>query len=140
MYQYKREINMSEFPTLSEMGISRCHEITHYVLRPDGKARDILRIFYKRKKGSVLPERKTFKFGRSAKMVADSNSRTGSEVFEISPFLLKAVSELDKLVDENHSNSDKLKAMLKHVEQLEKDMKFATGEIKELIKSIQKDI
>ncbi len=69
---------MSEFPTLSEMGISRCNEITHYVLRPDGKSRDILRIFYKRKKGSVLPERKTFKFGRSAKMVASSNSNIGS--------------------------------------------------------------
>ncbi len=50
------------------------------------------------------------------------------------------MSELDKIVDGHHSNSDKLKAMLKHVEQLEKDMKFATGEIKELIKSIQKDI
>ena len=131
---------MSEFPTLSEMGISRCNEITHYALRQDGKSRDILKIFYKRKKGSVLPERKTFKFGRSAKMMPDSEAPNGSiEIFEISPFLLKAVSELDKLVDEHKSNSDKLKLMMKHVEQLEKDVKFATGEIKALIKAIQKD-
>lgn len=128
------------YPTLLEMGINRCDEITHYALRQDGKSRDILKVFYKRKKGSVLPERKTFKFGRSAKMVADSQAPNGSlEVFEISPFLLKAVKELDSIVDGNHSNSDKLKLMLKHIEQLEKDFKFVTAEVKNLIKEVSKD-
>jgi len=132
---------MQEFPTLSEMGISRFHEITHYALRQDGKSRDILRIYYKRKKGSVLPERKTFKFGRSAKMIADSTAKSGSvEVFEISPFLLKAVSELDKIVDGHHSTTEKLKVVLKHVKQLEREVNFATTEIEALIKEIQKEV
>jgi len=131
---------MTEFPTLSEMGINRFDEITHYALRQDGKARDILKIYYKRKKGSVLPERKTFKFGRSAKMVADDSAPNGAvEVYEISPFLLKAVHELDKLVDQHHSTEDKLKLMKKRVEQLEKDVKFATDEILDLIKEIRKE-
>ncbi len=132
---------MSEFPTLSEMGINRFDEITHYALRQDGKSRDLLKIYYKRKKGSVLPERKAFKFGRSAKMVANDESPNGAiEVFEISPFLLKAVSELDRLVDQHHSADDKLKIMKKRVEQLEKDVKFATDEILALIKEIKKDV
>ncbi len=132
---------MSEFATLSEMGIKRCDEITHYSLRQDGKSRDILKIYYKRKKGSVLPERKTFKFGRSAKMVADASTKTGSiEVFEISPFLLKAIAELDRIVDQHQSDKDKVKLMIKRLEQLEKDVSFATHEIKSILKSLSKEL
>jgi len=132
---------MTKYTTLAEMGIKRCDEITHYSLRQDGKSRDILKIYYKRKKGSVLPERKTFKFGRSAKMVTDDASKSGSiEVYEISPFLLKAVAELDIIVDHHESDKDKVKLMIKRVEQLEKDVSFATHEIKTLLKSLQKEI
>jgi len=132
---------MSEYKTLAEMGIKRCDEITHYSLRQDGKSRDILKIYYKRKKGSVLPERKTFKFGRSAKMVSDDASKTGSvEIYEISPFLLKAVGELDKIVDQHQSDKDKVQLMIKRVEQLEKDVSFATHELRILLKSLQKEI
>lgn len=129
---------MSESPTLLEMGIKRCEEITHYSLRQDGKSRDILKIYYKRKKGSVLPERKTFKFGRSAKMVTDNSAVSGSiEVFEISPFLLKAVAELDQIVDLYQSDKDKVKLMIKRLEQLEKDVSFSTHEIKSVLKSLK---
>lgn len=132
---------MSDNPTLAEMGIKRCNEITHYSLRQDGKSRDILKIYYKRKKGSVLPERKTFKFGRSAKMVADDSAKSGSvEIFEISPFLLKAVAELDNIVDQNESDKDKIKLTIQRIEQLEKDVVFATNEIKDLLKLIKKDL
>lgn len=128
---------MSEYPTLSEMDINRCEEITRYSLRQDGKSRDILKIYYKRKKGSVLPERKTFKFGRSAKMVADDSAVNGSiEIFEISPFLLKAIAELDTIVDQHESDKDKIKLMIKRVEQLEHDVSFATHELKILLKSL----
>lgn len=73
---------MSDFPTLTEMGICCPDEITHYILTQSEKDKDSLKIFYKRKKGSFLPHRKTFKFGRSAKMISDNNSKTGStEIF-----------------------------------------------------------
>ena len=131
---------MSDFPTLTEMDISRTEQITHYSLRQDGKARDILKIFYKRKKGSMLPERKTFKFGRSAKMVSSNTSKTGSqEIYEISPFLLKAVSELDILVDRRHSDKDLAHLLLKRVNQLEKDIISSTDELRSIIESIKKN-
>jgi len=131
---------MSNFPTLTEMDITRFDEITHYSLRQDGKARDILKIYYKRKKGSVLPERKTFKFGRSAKMIADHHNKSGSiEVYEISPFLLKAVSELDTIVDKRHNDKDLTELLLKRVNILEKDIKASTDELRAIISSLKKN-
>jgi len=128
---------MNNFPTLDEMGISRTNEIKHYTLRQDGKSHDTLRIYYKRKKGSVLPERKTFKFGRSAKMVKDDSSPSGGvEVFEISPFLQKAVAELDTIVNKRNKDMDTSKLLIARIEQLEKDITAATGELKALVKEI----
>jgi hypothetical protein len=131
---------MSDFPTLTEMGICCPDEITHYVLSQSAKDKDSLKILYKRKKGSFLPERKTFKFGRSAKMVADKNTKSGSiEVFEISPFLQKAVTELDSLVNKHHDDTDLTKLLLKRVDRLEKEVIESTSEIRSIIKSLKKN-
>ena len=128
---------MSDFPTLTEMGICCPDEITHYALTQSAKDKDSLKIHYKRKKGSFLPHRKTFKFGRSAKMVSDKNSKTGStETFEISPFLRKAIAELDSLVDKHHDDADLVKLMLKRVDQLEKEVMASTSELKTILKSM----
>ncbi len=122
---------MKDFPTLAEMGVQRRNEISHYSLRQIGKDRDILKIFYKRKKGSVLPERKTFKFGRSIKGSKDiEQANQIAEVHEISPFLQKAVSELDTIVKKHHDTQDNVALLLSRIEQLEKELKFATEEMK----------
>ncbi len=132
-------VPMSDFPTLTEMGICCPDEITHYALSQSAKNKDSLKIFYKRKKGSFLPLRKTFKFGRSAKMMADKNAKSGSiEVFEISPFLQKAVAELDSLVDKHDNAVDLTKLLLKRVDQLEKDVIESTSEIRSIIKLLEK--
>ena len=130
---------MSDFPTLTEMGICCPDEITHYALTSIDKDRDSLKIHYKRKKGSFLPHRKTFKFGRSAKMIMDRTAKSGSiEVFEISPFLQKAVAELDSLVNKHHDESDLTKHLLKRVDQLEREVMESTREIRSIIKSLEK--
>lgn len=87
---------------LAEMGITRFHEISHYSLRQDGKDKDVLRVNYKRAKGSLLPHSRKYKFGRSLKtVIADGGTARMETTYEISPFLLKAVSELEALVDAN---------------------------------------
>ncbi len=92
----------ASYPTLAEMGIVRFHEISHYSLRQDGQDKDVLRIIYKRAKGSFLPYSRKYKFGRSLKtVVADGGTARMEHNYEISPFLLKAVAELDKLVELN---------------------------------------
>jgi len=130
---------MNDFPTLTEMGICCPDEITHYALSQNAKNKDTLRIFYKRKKGSFLPHRKTFKFGRSAKMIADKSAKSGSlEVYEISPFLQKAVAELDSLVNKHDNDIDITKLLLKRVDQLEKEVMESTSEIRSIIKLLEK--
>ena len=129
---------MSNFPALTEMGIKGFDEISHYSLRQDRKDRDILKITYKRKKGSLLPHHKTFKFGRASKMINDSNSPNGTkEIFDISPFLQKSVAELDSIIDAKHDESDKITLLLKRLKQLEKDVQYTSEEIRSLLKSMQ---
>ncbi|MGK0270115.1 MAG: hypothetical protein ACI88H_000750 [Cocleimonas sp.] len=129
---------MSDYPGLTEMGINGFDEIKKYSVQQDQKDRDTLRISYKRKKGSMLPKRKTFRFGRSAKMINDSSAPNGTiEIFEISPFLQKVMLELDKLVGSNHEEKDKVEALLEHINQLEREMMFTAGEMRALLKDIK---
>lgn len=126
---------MSNYPSLTEMDISGFDEIKRYTVIQDKKDRDILRISYKRKKGSMLPKRKTFRFGRSAKTIKDSSTHNGmKETFEISPFLLKVMLELDSIIGTSHKEKDKVKALIEHIEQLEREMKFIAVQMKEILK------
>ncbi len=130
---------MSNYPSLTEMGIAGFDEIKQYTVIQDKKDRDILRINYKRQKGSMLPKRKTFRFGRSAKMVNDSaNGRHATvEIFEISPFLLKVMAELDSIVGSSNAEKDKVEALLEHINQLEREMLFTANEMRALLKEIK---
>lgn len=129
---------MSDYPALSEMDISGFDEIKRYTVIQDKKDRDILRISYKRKKGSMLPKRKTFRFGRSAKMIKDASASSGmTETFEISPFLQKVMLELDSIIGTSHKEKDKVKELLEHIGQLEREMMFATAQMKEILKDMK---
>jgi len=128
---------MNDYPALSEMGVKGFTEIRRYTVIQDQKDRDILRISYKRKKGSMLPKRKTFRFGRSAKMINDSSAPNGHiEIYEISPFLQKVMLELDSIIGTSHSDKDKIEALLRQVEQLEQETKFITSEMRAILKDL----
>ena len=127
---------MSTYPTLSEMDITRTEQIRHYTLHQEGN-RDVLKIFYQRKKGSFLPERKTFRFGRSAKMISTGDREHPTrEVYEISPFLLKAVSELDQLLKQHDAVVDKKQHIIERMAQIEQEIQSAHEEIRGLLKEL----
>ena len=95
------------FPMLSEMGVRRFHEISHYTLRQDGPRNDVLKVHYKRRKGSLLPVTRKYAFGRSLKtIVADGGTARMEDTYEVSPYLLDAIAELDRLVDGNRLASE----------------------------------
>jgi len=97
--------SIQSFPTLDEMGVNNPHQIVSYTLRQDGADKDVLKLKYKRESGSFLPQTRTYKFGRSLRMViADGGTSRMEHTYEISPFLLKAIAELDGLVDEAEKN------------------------------------
>jgi len=113
---------MSQHPTLTEMGITSFESISKYTLRQEGDF-DILKIYYKREKGSFLPRSKKFRFGRATRTVmVDSGRQQWQEVSEISPFLLRALTELNKLAHEENKVADNKESISEDLLHLERIM------------------
>ena len=129
--------SINEYPTLSEMGITRFNEIASYSMRQDGADEDILRIHYKRAKGSLLPTSRKYRFGRAVSAVV-TDSATGQlrDQHEISPFLLKAVDELDTLVSISKQAVDSKEHLLEEIEELEIQFNRRISNLRKHIKSL----
>jgi hypothetical protein len=124
---------MGNFPNLSEMGINNPDEIEHYSLSTTSNV-DHLRIIYKRKKGSLLPTSKRFEFGRASRTVmTDSGTQATEIVHDISPFLHKALEELDRLIDAKKSNIEKVKLVKQEMQGLHQEMASRIAYIESLI-------
>jgi ABC-type transport system involved in cytochrome bd biosynthesis fused ATPase/permease subunit len=124
---------MSKFPTLTEMGINNPGEIERYSLNTTNNI-DVLRIVYKRKKGSLLPTSKRFEFGRASKTIlADSGSRKTEIVHVISPFLQKAMNELEGIIGAKKSSIKQAKLVKQELQQLHQDMASRLTYIESLI-------
>ena len=131
---------MLEYKTLKEMKIKRPNQIDRYSVRtvehPD-ETTDVLRIVYKRKKGSLLPESQRFRFPRIKKTsIEDSGTRKMDIRWEISPFLQKAISELDQLISTDLSREDTIKLILDEMRRLEEDAAHRIDYIRSLINEI----
>ena len=127
---------MSDYPRLTEMGIQNPHEIEKFAVYTIGNT-DILRIIYDRKKGSILPVSKRFKFPQIKKSVlVDSGTRQTELVFESVPPFREALSELEKLKSEREKGLD-LKAMIKEeMKHLEEDIALRTQYINSLLEKL----
>ena len=124
---------MSKFPTLSEMGINNPGEVERYSLNTTNNI-DILRIIYKRKKGSFLPASKRFEFGRSKKTVVTDSGTEKTEIMHIiSPFLQKAMKELDEVINVKKSNIEHAKLVKQELQRLHQDMASRLVYIESLI-------
>ena len=121
---------MSQHTTLMEMGITSFESISKYTLRQEGDF-DILKIYYKREKGSFLPRSKKFRFGRATRTVmVDSGRQQWQEVSEISPFLLRGLTELNKLAHEEKKVVDSKEAITENLIHLERIMTEKLAEIR----------
>ncbi len=124
---------MSSYPTLTEMGIINPGEIERYSLNTVNHI-DILRIIYRRKKGSLLPSSKRFEFGRSAKTImADSGTQKSEIIHEISPFVRKAIHELDQIINSKKSNVEHAKLIKEELQHLHQEMACRLEYIESLI-------
>lgn len=127
---------MSTYKTLAEMGIKNPKEITKYKLRQDGHG-DILTIYYKRKKGSFLPNSRKYEFSRSMHtVISDSGRQESEDLYEISPFLQSAIMELDSLVEKLQTNKDRKQEILEEVNSLERSIAGKLDELKSLLKEL----
>ncbi len=115
---------MSDYPTLHKMGVTSVDQIERYTLRHQGNA-DVLKIYYKRPKGSLLSRSKKFSFlrGRSSLPLEVQHSKAFDQLDKISPQLLRALEELKRL-DARRRESDpvdpkeKFRTDLNHLEKV----------------------
>jgi hypothetical protein len=128
---------MLEYKTPKEMKIKRPTQIDRYSVQtiehPD-EHKDVLRIVYKRKKGSLLPESQRCRFPRIKKTsVEDSGTRKMDIRWEVSPFLQKAISELDQIISTELSKEENKKLILDEMKRLEEDAAHRIDYIRSLI-------
>lgn len=129
---------MTNYPTLKEMGIENPEEISKYTLTQIDNA-DHLRVVYKRKTHSLRPISKRFIFGRFKNtMVVDSGAHELENVDEISPHLLKAVAELDKIVNSSKQTKQQSDDLKNELIRLESEIVANLASIRTLIDSIER--
>jgi hypothetical protein len=124
---------MSDYPTLLEMGINNPKEIDRYSLQTVNNV-DILRIVYRRQKGSLLPVSKRFRFGRAEKLIlAEGDHRAAQIQHEISPFVRKALLELDKIVAGKRDRRNQLDIIKEEMQRLQEETSSRLAYVQSLI-------
>ncbi len=120
-------------PTLDEMGIRNASSIVRYKLKHKVPGKDQLDIYYKRKKGSLLPVKRTYEFGRSKSTdIVDSSTAKIEDAYDISPLLLSAVDELNHLLKHEDAEVDQQELMLVELESMKRLIK--AGETHEVVR------
>ena len=127
---------MSNYPHLTEMGILNPQEIEKFAIYSTDSL-DVLRIIYARKKGSLLPVSKNYKFPRVKKShLVDSGTRDTAVVFESTESFRSALHELEALKVDKSKSEDLTALILAEIQFLEEDIALRTEYIKSLVGKI----
>ena len=125
-------------PTLDQMGIQNPSQISSYNVFQTRSDVDILRIRYVRPKTSFLPVTRRYRFVRSAKpTLTDSGTRSVDTFYEISPLLVKAMTELDTIVKKHLSNVEIKERLLTDIRRMEDDMQGELEAMRQLVNKIE---
>jgi hypothetical protein len=127
---------MSNYPHLTEMGILNPQEIEKFAIYSTDSL-DVLRIIYERKKGSLLPVSKNYKFPRVKKShLVDSGTRDTAVIFESTEAFRSALHELEALKVDKSKGEDLAALILAEIQFLEEDIALRTEYIKSLVGKI----
>lgn len=124
---------MTDCPNLTSMGILHPEQITNFQVNSFANY-DVLRVLYKREKGSLLPDSRTYKFLRVQKdAVVNRESGQTETVLETNPCLKSALGELRSLRDALEKKQDVAASVREELERLEQDVALRAAGIRELI-------
>ena len=124
---------MGKYTTLTDMGVGNPEQIARYTIHIVGND-DVLRIIYSRKKGDFLPVSKTFKFPRVKKsVITDSGTRKTQVLFESVPTFHNALSELEKVLEDNNNLENLNQVLIDEITQLEAEVASRIDYIKTLV-------
>ncbi len=126
---------MSKYNALEAMGVKNPSEIARYeIYAVDVDHEDVLRIIYDRKKGSILPVSRKYRFPQIKKStMVDSGSRKTEVIFESSAEFRNAVAELGQLMDLRGSSVELQKLVAEEIKHLEEDFAARIGQLKTLV-------
>ena len=125
-----------KYPALAAMGIVNPEQITRYSMQTSGEF-DVLRVIYKREKGSLLPGSKKFKFKRNTRLIElDAGNKKHEEISEISPALSNAITELHKIVNLKQTRNEQKEIIADEISRLEEEMHTRVTYLKSLIKKL----
>lgn len=129
---------MSKYPKLMEMGVQNPQQIDKFSIYMVGQ-KDVLRIVYNRKKGSLLPVSRLYKFDQVKKSVmVDSGTRQTEVIYESQPAFREALHELETLKSEKSESKDLTAQINEELRLLEEDISLRVEYIRTLVsKSIK---
>lgn len=127
---------MSEYPRLTEMGIKNPREIEKFAVYTVEHT-DILQITYDRKKGSLLPVSRRYKFPQQKKSImVDSGTRKTQVVYESVGAFREALHELEQLKIKRAEGKE-LKTMIKEeIRLLDEDISLRLQYIRKLLEKL----
>ena len=124
------------FTALAAMGVQNPEQIARYSTYMSDNI-DILRIVYDRKKGSILPVSRKYRFPRIKKNeLVDSGTRQTNVIYESSPQFRSALGELDQLMDARDSSVEIKKLIIEEVASLEEEVAARTAYIRSLVERL----
>lgn len=121
---------------LKSMGIKHHETIDRYNLRSEADF-DILKVYYRKEKGSLFARSEKFKFPRQKKTVmVDSGTQKYRDVTEISPALRSVIAELDIVTKQEYRQEDAKKQVLRELRHLQKVVSNKITELEERIEKM----
>ncbi|HEY5717193.1 MAG TPA: DUF3461 family protein [Motiliproteus sp.] len=129
---------MSDYPTLKEMGIRSLDELSHFTVRHEHRT-DVLKVYYRRAKGSLLPRSKKFTFVRPADAVLNHYRGLNGwdQLKQSSPRLHAAILELEQLTQPQQPVvTDQKAQFLSDLDHLEKVMQAKIDELRRQVEAM----
>ena len=124
---------MSDYPKLTEMGVQHPEEIEKFAVYTIGHT-DVLRIIYDRKKGSLLPVSRRYKFQQVKESVlVDSGTRQMETLYKSTPAFREALHELEQLKSIREQGQDFAAMIREEIKHLEEDIALRTQYIQSLV-------
>lgn len=128
---------MKTYPRLTEMGVLHPQQISNFSVNSIAYT-DVLRIVYRRPKGSILPLTRTYKFPRVQKAAEIGvKKRKVKTVMESDPALREAVEELQDLMESKQQKQEVADSILEEIRLLEEDIALRTEYVRELVSKIK---
>ena len=127
---------MKNYPRITEMGVQNPQQIEKFAVYTTDNL-DVLHIIYERKKGSLLPVSRKYKFSRVKKSVmVDSGTRQTQVIFESTDAFREALHELEQIKSARSESTDLAALINEEIRLLEEDIKLRTEYIKSLVAKI----